>query len=206
MAPSIFVNFRRADTGTTGPHLDTALQREFGKEEVFRDQRSIAKGAHFPDEIIGKLRKCDILLALMGDRWASVTDPTGRRCLDNEDDWVRREIALALELGLTVLPVLVDRAEMPDKDALPGDIQVLTTHQAVHFRPHHEDIDFPPLFKAIRDAVPALGPGRPNDTGKGNGSGPRDVTINRGSVTFDRGTANTFNFDSKGDQDDGART
>lgn len=169
MAPLIFVNFRRRDTGETGPHIDTALQREFGAHNVFRDQRSITKGSDFREEIERKLRKCDILLAVMGHRWASVTDDAGRRLIDDEEDWVRKEVARALEWKLTVLPVLVDGAGLPGTGELPDAIAELANRQAVHFRPHQEHIDFPPLFEAIREKVPDLRAARRDGTDRGDG-------------------------------------
>ncbi len=198
MAPSIFINFRRADTGDLGPHLDTALQKEFGMDEVFRDQRSIQKGADFRDEIKRNLRKCDILLALMGRQWASLTDETGSRYLDNKGDWVRTEIALALKWDIPVLPVLVDGALLPEEGELTRDIRGLTFQQGVTFRPHHQSIDLPPLFQAIRKAVPGLGPGQPDGTGSGSG-GHGAITGNRvdhGSAIFggQSHTATTINF------------
>ncbi|MFI2378127.1 TIR domain-containing protein [Streptomyces sp. NPDC018964] len=176
MAPSVFINFRRADTGGAAPHIDTGIRGTFGEAEVFRDQRSIDKGAHYPDQIRRKLRKCELLLALIGRKWETAVDEDHRRCLDDETDWVRMEIALALQWGLTVLPVLVDRDEMPDRADLPEDIRALTTRQALYFRPHQEEIYLPPLIKAIRAAVPELRPRRRrNGAGGGGGGNVEDV-------------------------------
>ncbi|ARP70624.1 TIR domain-containing protein [Streptomyces pluripotens] len=211
MAPLIFVNFRRRDTRETGPHIDTALQREFGAHNVFRDQRSIAKSADFREEIERKLRKCDILLAVIGHRWASVTDDAGRRLIDDEEDWVHQEIARAFEWKLSVLPVLVDGADLPDKNALPGDIAELANRQAVHFRPHQEHIDFPPLFEAIREAVPDLRTARRGDTDdpdRRNGGTTvrfdRIDRIDRASMAFggSNNRLTTNNYASEPEEDD----
>ncbi|MFJ4538561.1 toll/interleukin-1 receptor domain-containing protein [Streptomyces tibetensis] len=196
MAPRIFVNFRRADTGPTGPHLDTALRREFGEQEVFRDQRSIRKGAHFPAEILTALRKCDLLLAVMGHEWASVTDGHGRRCIDYPEDWVRKEIALALAWGITVLPIRVDGADLPDAAELPDDIRELSSHQGEIFRPHQEHVDFPQLFEAVHKAVPDLRRRRPRrPRGDSGGATNHIENFHHGSATFfgTDNTANTYN-------------
>jgi hypothetical protein len=204
MAARVFVNFRRADTDTTGPHLDTALRNEFGDQEVFRDQRSIRKGAPFPAEITGALRKCDLLLAVMGHRWTSATDDDGRRCIDNPEDWVRKEIALALAWGIEVLPVLVDGASLPDPSELPDDIRDLTGHQTVFFRPHQEHIDFPPLFEAVHKAVPDLRRKRPRrPQGDGGGATYHVERFDHGSANFGgSGTANTYNFGPEEDDEE----
>ncbi|MEV5953671.1 toll/interleukin-1 receptor domain-containing protein [Streptomyces sp. NPDC051987] len=171
MTPSLFTNFRRADTGSVGPHIDTKLQSEFGARAAFRDQRSLPKGHDFRDQLERAIRKCDLLLVVMGDRWASVRDTAGRRLIDREDDWVRREIALAGTYKLPVIPILVDQAQLPDADELPEDIRYLAYRQAVYFRPHQEHIDFPPLLAAIREAVPGLGPTRRGGSGGAGGTG-----------------------------------
>lgn len=205
MAPRVFVNFRRADTGTAGPHLDTALRDEFGEREVFRDQRSIGKGAHFPDEITGALRKCDLLLAVMGHRWATATDDAGRRCIDDPEDWVRKEIALAFAWGIDVLPVLVDGADMPNASELPSDIRNLSSRQCVFFRPHQEHIDFPPLFEAVHKAVPGLRRRRPRrPQGESGGATYNVERFDHGSANFggNGNTANTYNFGPEEDDEE----
>ncbi|MEW2072846.1 TIR domain-containing protein [Streptomyces sp. NPDC013433] len=204
MAPSVFINFRRADTGGAAPHLDTGLRGRFGEAEVFRDQRSIDKGAHYPDQIKRKLRKCELLLALIGKKWETAVDEDHRRCLDDETDWVRMEIALALQWGLTVLPVLVDREEMPDRADIPDDIRALASRQAIHFRPHHEEIYLPPLIKAVRAAVPELGARRRRDDagGGGNVGDVRSIRSRNGVVLLGgSGQGVVHNYSSDHDDD-----
>ncbi|MEW1774656.1 toll/interleukin-1 receptor domain-containing protein [Streptomyces sp. NPDC086777] len=179
MTPSLFTNFRRADTGSVGPHIDTKLQCEFGARAAFRDQRSLPKGHDFREQLERAVRKCDLLLVVVGARWASVSDASGRRLIDRADDWVRREIALAGLYKLPVIPVLVDGAQLPDEDELPADIRYLAYRQAVYFRPHQEHIDFPPLLAAIREAVPDLGPKRRGEGGGAGTGGGTAFTIER---------------------------
>ncbi|WP_314220434.1 toll/interleukin-1 receptor domain-containing protein [Streptomyces zaehneri] len=171
MAPSLFINFRRADTGSVGPHLDTALRHEFGAQAVFRDQRSLPEGLDYRKQLERGVRKCDLLLAVMGSRWASVRDGADRRFIDDEQDWVRREIALALADETPVIPVLIDDARLPSASELPDEIRLLTHHQACYFRPHQEHIDLPPLVAAICRAVPALCSGRRDGESGGTGTG-----------------------------------
>jgi hypothetical protein len=56
---------------------------------------------------------CDVLLALIGDQWLTLTDSHGRRRLDDPDDFVRLEIEAALERNVRIIPILVDGANMP---------------------------------------------------------------------------------------------
>ena len=74
---------------------------------------------------------CDVLLAVIGERWLTATDEEGRRRLDNPEDFVRIEIATALKRGIRVIPVLVDGASMPRSGDLPNDLQSLVRRQAL---------------------------------------------------------------------------
>jgi formylglycine-generating enzyme required for sulfatase activity len=54
---------------------------------------------------------------------------SGRRRLDDPEDFVRLEIATALARDITVIPVLVDGARIPPRNDLPENIAGLPDHQ-----------------------------------------------------------------------------
>jgi hypothetical protein len=72
---------------------------------------SIAPGGDFIEVITSAVGSCDVLLALIGDRWLTIADEDGRRRLDNPDDFVRLEIEAALTRNVRVIPILVDGAQ-----------------------------------------------------------------------------------------------
>jgi hypothetical protein len=78
-----------------------------------------------------QVQACDILLVVIGSRWADAVDDRGHRRLDEVGDWVRVEIVSALEAGKHVVPVLVGAAEMPREEDLPGPLRPLCRRQAV---------------------------------------------------------------------------
>src|SRR5882757_9953594 len=88
---AVFINYRGEDSHSYGALLYTELARQFGVEHVFLDAESIPAGADFVQELVGRVRSAQILLVVIGPRWLTVTDSTGRRRIDNPDDWVRRE-------------------------------------------------------------------------------------------------------------------
>ena len=55
----------------------------------------------------------------------------GSRCLNDQDDFVRREIELALRRGKAVIPVLLEDAWMPGPQDLPPSIHDFARSQAV---------------------------------------------------------------------------
>ena len=72
------------------------------------DVDDISAGQDFVFELQRQVAECDVLLAVIGNRWLDVADAEGKRRLDNPDDFVRIEIAIALLLGKRIIPVLVN--------------------------------------------------------------------------------------------------
>ena len=98
-----------------------------------------------------KLSRAAILIVLIGNRWLQVADEFGRRRLDQEHDWVRREIRMALQKqDCRVIPLLIDDTKLPDEiQALPEDISALLTRQRFCLRQAHSTDDIEALNKEI---------------------------------------------------------
>ena len=88
-------------------------------------------GVKFPSVLEKRLSECKVMLALIGPDWLNARDEAGNRRLDNPDDWVRLEIARALQRNITVIPVRVNGTPLPTRASLPDDIRGLLDHQAV---------------------------------------------------------------------------
>ena len=71
------------------------------------------------------------MLVIIGEKWFTSAFEDGRRRLDNPSDWVRFEIRTALERGILVIPIVVDDAKLPSKEALPDDLQGLIELQGI---------------------------------------------------------------------------
>ncbi len=141
-AVKIFISYRRGDTaGRTGRLFD-ALVGRFGARNVFQDVTAIAPGTDFTRETTDAIGRCDVALIVIGSDWLTITGPTGRR-LDDQNDHVRKEVAVALSSGVPVVPVLVGGAAMPSADDLPDDLASLVQRQAVIVRDDmwHQDVD-----------------------------------------------------------------
>ena len=65
----------------------------------------------FAEVLERALDSADVLLAMIGPQWSSITDAQGNRRLDDPNDFVRLEIATALRGEIRVVPVLVRRCE-----------------------------------------------------------------------------------------------
>jgi predicted ATPase len=145
----IFISYRRDDTQHAAGRLASALSTEFGAESVFLDVRSIQPGSRFAQDIDRAGATADVLIALIGERWLSSSDASGNRRLDDPSDFVRREIATALEQDLQVVPTLVDGAAMPSPDQLPAEIRELAMRNAFELSHSRWDSDVARLVEAL---------------------------------------------------------
>ncbi|HEY3409821.1 MAG TPA: toll/interleukin-1 receptor domain-containing protein, partial [Propionicimonas sp.] len=127
----IFISYRRQETAWPARQLYEVLVDRFGAESVFKDVDDIEPGDDFVQRITEAVASCDVLLALIGNQWLTMTDIHGGRRLDNPEDFVRLEITAALSRGVRVVPILVDGAVMPRPEQLPPDLVPLTRRQAV---------------------------------------------------------------------------
>jgi ABC-type amino acid transport substrate-binding protein len=145
----IFISYRREETAYPAGWLYDRLANHYGSGQVFKDVDSIELGDDFVEIITGAVGSCDVLLALIGDEWPTITDEHGRRRLDNSDDFVRLEIEAALTRGVRVIPILVDGARMPRADELPDSLARLVRRQALELSPNRFDFDTSRLLRVL---------------------------------------------------------
>lgn len=139
MTYRIFVSYRRADQPALGELLVRELQPELLGDHIFLDKDEIEPGAVFPQRIQRAIENAPVFLALIGTQWNPLL-PDGTRRLDDENDFVRREVALGLECTAAdrqrlFVPVLFDGAAMPKTAELPACLHPLTTYQTLVIPP-----------------------------------------------------------------------
>ena len=127
----IFISYRRDDTAGHSGRLSDHLSEHFGMHEVFRDIEDIEPGLDFVQVIEQQQGSLQVLLALIGKQWLTITDEHGRRRLDDPNDLVRVEITTALQRNVRVIPVLVQGAKMPEVHELPEPLAGLARRNAV---------------------------------------------------------------------------
>src|SRR5262245_53461504 len=132
--PSIFISYRRIDTGGHARALYQELARRFGEEWLFFDRSSIESGDDFPTRLRDGGRGCKVLLALSGPDWLGAKNEAGGKRLDDSSDFVRQEIALALEYVKKIIPVLFDDTPVPRRHELPSPLQNLAAYDALPLR------------------------------------------------------------------------
>lgn len=152
----VFVNYRTKDGEWPARMIANELAARFGAHQVFYASTSIRPGDDFAREIRRRLAGSDILLAVVGESW--LADASGRRRIDDPDDWVRYEIRAAFEHGVRVIPVLIDDVPRLSEDDLPADIGALARCQYLRLR--HRDRangDVVALVDELTALLPARG-------------------------------------------------
>jgi len=130
----IVISYRRVDTGGDARSLAEALERRFGRDNVFLDIEGIEPGEPFDQAIDRAVASSDVLLALIGQHWLTLTDDEGRRRIDDPKDVVRLEVGSALVQGLRVIPVLLEDAKMPSEEELPSELAPFSKRNAIDLR------------------------------------------------------------------------
>jgi hypothetical protein len=154
MAGNIFISYRRDDDAGFALLIHRELVQEFPHESVFMDvEGHIKPGDDFKAVLNAQVTQCDVMLAVIGERWIDVRDENGKRRLDKDDDFVRIEIASALGSDKRVIPVLVNKAEMPPADKLPLSLRPLAQRQAIAIRRERSNPDIQGLISALKKAL-----------------------------------------------------
>jgi pterin-4a-carbinolamine dehydratase len=174
MAPrgekSIFISYRRRDTLPVAMYIGDAIKRSFVNASVFIDVDVIEVGDRWPSLIRAALENASVLIVLIGPQWLTAASKDGRRRLDDPEDWVRREIELALKLRVKIIPVLFSGASLPEKKDLPGSLAPLLWRQAISLRDDTWPKDVARLvnrlhrfgFKPVEERVKYPPPGKIN--------------------------------------------
>jgi hypothetical protein len=139
----VFLSYRRGDVGGHAGRLTDALRQRLGADSVFQDVVAIAPGQDFTVAIDRALDDCDAVLAVIGPGWLTAATPQGAPRLFDADDYVRLELARALDRNVRVVPVLVGGAALPAASELPDDLKGLVRRQAVvlHDETWHQDVN-----------------------------------------------------------------
>ena len=155
----VFISYRRDDAAGYSHAIHDRLVEHLPRDAVFMDVLGIEPGEDFVRRLESTVDQCDVLLALIGRRWAGDA-PGGATRLHDPRDWVRIEVAAAIRRGVRVIPVLLDGASMPSAESLPEDLRPLTRMNAFDIRTSRLDAD---VWDLTGKTVVALGGKWPPD-------------------------------------------
>jgi pterin-4a-carbinolamine dehydratase len=131
----IFISYRRDDTSLVARALAETLRYRLGAGKVFLDEDSIHDGEVWPERLENAVTQAKVVLALIGQDWLVASDQYGRRRLDIENDWVRRELLFAHRYGVGVIPVMIGNGtKPPPEEGLPNALAWLSKIEVTRLR------------------------------------------------------------------------
>lgn len=153
----IFISYRQSDTQSEASRLKENLEEVFGAENVFFDIETLEPGLNFAKAIEKTILQSAVVLVLIGETWTEVKDESGNLRLFRDDDWVRREVAMALSMeGTRVIPVLVKDAKKLTADQLPDNIKTLADFQWAELTIPRWRSDVEKLVSSLEKIIPPL--------------------------------------------------
>jgi ubiquinone/menaquinone biosynthesis C-methylase UbiE len=126
--PTVFISYRRSDTGDVAGRIYERLVPVLGRQQVFADSYSLRPG-NWVEQIQKHINEADIFLVMIG--------PDGHRDerLKQTDDPVRFEIETAIKAGAEIILVTVgEGTRLPQRELLPETLQGLEKRQAYPIR------------------------------------------------------------------------
>lgn len=143
MSGKIFISYRREDSAGYAGRVHDRLAREFGRDLLFMDVDTIPLGVNFVKNLQEAVSECRVLLAIIGPNWIDARDEKNQRRLDNSHDFVRVEIATALQRDIPVVPILLGGSIVPAPAQLPADLRELSMRNGLEVRhaSFHSDVD-----------------------------------------------------------------
>lgn len=146
----VLISYRRGSDSHAAGRIHDRLEILLGRDRLFYDIDSIPLGVDFHDYLDQQVAACRACIVVIGRGWL---DDIPR--LHDEDDFVRIELAAALRRpGVSVIPLILQGAAMPARDALPPPLQALTRRHGVSVPDDHfASVVDGRIAAAVRSAV-----------------------------------------------------
>lgn len=139
--PRLFINYRRADSQGFAGRIYDRLAKAFGRRNVFMDMETLNPGEKFVEAIEREATGRNAMLVLIGPNWLSPIGESNKTRLDDPADYVRREIEMASNKNMHIIPILLQDAKLPSPESLPTSLHGILSHNAFAIGPDfHSDI------------------------------------------------------------------
>ena len=152
-AQRVFISYRRQDSAAYAGRVYDAMVARFEERNVFMDL-DLAPGVDFVERITEAVSACQVLIEVIGPTWATVKDDEGEIRIADPEDFVRLELEIALKRpDVTVIPVLVSGAQMPDRRDLPPELGALARRNALELSDRRWRYDVGQLISALEELL-----------------------------------------------------
>ncbi len=170
--PTLFISYRRADHPDFVERIrDWFIANGYDDERVFMDLSNMPYFTDFAEFIREKVLESEVVIVIIGPQWL---DLLRERATRDETDFVRLEIAIALEQSKLVAPICIKGAKMPNTKDLQdfADLKAITRYHAPELDSGRQ---FLQNIKKIIDAVEEELERRNNK--KGTPSKPKKIEV-----------------------------
>lgn len=144
----IFINYRRQDSSGHAGRMYDDLAEAFGEANVIKDIEKIEAGEKYAEVIDHEIKTSNFLLVVIGPNWVDISE-NGMRRIDNPEDLVGKEIIIAFNNKIPVIPVLVNGARMPKKESLIDGLKELADINAIELSDSRWKYDMDRLIKRL---------------------------------------------------------
>ncbi len=151
----IFISYRRDDGAGIAGRLRDRLVPVYGAANIFVDVDNLQVGDRFDHKLEAALISANVVIPVIGRRWVEFL---GERAQSARPDYVRWEVATALQSGIAVVPVMIDGAALPDPAVLSEDLRTLPFNTGYSISHVHFDRDVADFIARLRDKWPPLTP------------------------------------------------
>lgn len=149
-SPLAFISYRRDDEGPAARFIKGELERLFGADQIFMDLDNIRIADNWMKVIDRNLERATILIVIIGKSWLKIQDEYFRRRIDNEHDWVRREIEFSIKRKIPIISFLIG-CNLPSEEALPGHLKELTHFQTLSLSASYWRNDMANLITLLKE-------------------------------------------------------
>src|SRR5262245_4749574 len=150
MAAKVFISYRRDDSAGYAGRVRDRLERALGRNLLCMDVDGIPLGTNLSKVLHEEVARCDVPLAMVGPNWPDARDEHGNGRLHDANDFVRVEIAAALQRNIPLIPVLLEGARIPKATELPEDLKELALRNGMEIRHASFQDDMNRLIRGLR--------------------------------------------------------
>jgi hypothetical protein len=143
----IFISYRHDDGQKDATRIRQCLENEFGAGSVFMDKYDIRPGVEFETHLKTEVSTCEIVIVVIGAKWLKILKEKRTK---NLHDYVRLEVSRALKQSALVIPILLGKSKIPDREYLPTNLKKLSIRNGLTLTVS-DDSGLAKLIDAVRE-------------------------------------------------------